>query len=99
RARVVSLCDVVGHPLDRTALLASLTKNVAAHLSPKRFRGTDVARRANRWCCDKGRTLTVSTGNRVVRGVCRGISTDGGLLLEVDGTLEEIVSGSVLATN
>ncbi|GAB6167322.1 biotin--[acetyl-CoA-carboxylase] ligase [Thermostilla marina] len=96
QSRVVSLRDVVGRPLDRTELLARLTQNVVSHLSFERLHATDIARRANRWCCDKGRVLTASTANRVVRGVCRGISSDGGLLLEVDGHLEEIISGTVL---
>lgn len=43
----------------------------------------------------KGRTVTLSENGRSVRGVLRGLGPAGGVLLAVDGHVEEFLSGSL----
>jgi biotin-(acetyl-CoA carboxylase) ligase len=42
---------------------------------------------ATRWqslCALSGKTIELQSGNRTVRGLCRGIDTDGALLAAID---------------
>lgn len=96
RSRLVTLRDVLGTWLDRTRLLAELVALVLKRMGPERWQPSDVARRAHRLCADRGRSMTVDRGGTRVSGVCRGISADGALLLEVDGRLKSVFSGSVV---
>ena len=39
--------------------------------------------------------VELQTGERITRGVCRGINNHGALLLEIDGNIKTIYGGEV----
>jgi len=92
RSHVVSLIDLVGSPLDRgeilEGILHGLRKLFAQSADP-------IAARADSLCLQKGSTLELEIGGRVLTGSCRGIDAQGRLVLDsTDGTVH-CVSGIV----
>jgi BirA family biotin operon repressor/biotin-[acetyl-CoA-carboxylase] ligase len=93
----VSLHEVLGHDVDRTAFAATvlnrlekwhktfLTRGAGAVLSA--WRARDAL---------QGRRLEARTAGKVCEGHCRGIDADGSLIIEDDtGRVQHIVAGAI----
>ncbi|GAB4138605.1 biotin--[acetyl-CoA-carboxylase] ligase [Thermopirellula anaerolimosa] len=92
RDRVVSLVDLVGGPLDRGDILeAVLTGLRRLHTQS----AGQIAARADSLCLQKGHPLEIEIGERTLSGVCRGIDSQGRIVLDSQGETVRCVSGIV----
>lgn len=92
----VGLASLLAAPPGRNAVAAALIAGLVETLERFSRQGfapfADAWRRADQLA---GRPVTVVSGERRRQGIARGIAADGSLLLEVDGTLESVLSGDV----
>lgn len=85
RNHVVSIIDLVGSPLDRGDILEGILLGLRNLLGQST---AQIAARADALCLQKGRTLEIEVGDRVLTGSCRGIDVHGRLVLDSrDGTV------------
>ena len=93
RDRAISLA-IAGHPLDRLALLARLTRELD-RLEDTAERGValDEWRRRSTFL---GKAVEVRAGERApLRGIATAIDDDGALLVRTSGGTERVVAGEV----
>jgi BirA family biotin operon repressor/biotin-[acetyl-CoA-carboxylase] ligase len=92
-ARAISLV-MAGHPLDRLALLARLTRELD-HLEDTTERGAALEEWRSR-STFLGKTVEVRAGERApYRGVAAAIDDDGALLVRTSSGTERVVAGEV----
>ncbi|MGQ9606977.1 MAG: biotin--[acetyl-CoA-carboxylase] ligase [Thermogutta sp.] len=92
RNRIVSLADLTGSPLERNDILEAILRglrNLFA-LSP-----SGIAGRADAVCLQKGLSLEIQIGERILAGCCRGIDAEGRLVLDTGGATVRCASGVV----
>lgn len=93
RERGISLCDAAGRQFDRTSLLLSWLERFADTLHAL---ANDDPRLPARWqsrCVLTGKSIELQAGERIVQGACRGIDTDGALLLDTPAGPERLYGG------
>jgi BirA family biotin operon repressor/biotin-[acetyl-CoA-carboxylase] ligase len=93
RAVGTALCDASGLEFDPTEVLIAWLDRFAGNLG--RLAADDPALPLG-WqsrCVLSGRTIELLAGDRLVRGTCRGIDTDGALLLETAAGPERLYAG------
>jgi len=93
RARATSLCDLVGHPLDRTDVLLSLLTNLERAVRQSAAEPHEFGARFNTLCRQHGRPLTIEIGGARTTGTCAGIAPDGALILETEAGWQRFYSG------
>ncbi|MGD9723052.1 MAG: biotin--[acetyl-CoA-carboxylase] ligase [Pirellulales bacterium] len=93
RARAVSLCELTGATLDRTAMLADLLSNVELAVRAAAADPPAYGRRFQELCLQVGRELTIEIGGRRTTGRCAGIAPDGALVLETPSGWQKFYSG------
>ncbi len=93
QSAVATLRDLTGKKFDQTDVLVTLVRRMEQEFLNLRNDATSAAARADQWCLDRGRTLTLESGNRKITGLCRGIAADGSLRLETAGGEETFCSG------
>jgi BirA family biotin operon repressor/biotin-[acetyl-CoA-carboxylase] ligase len=93
RQRAISLV-MAGHPLDRLAILARLTRELDLLEDPaKRGAALDEWRRRSTFL---GKTVEVRAGERApLRGIATAIDDDGALLVRTSSGIERVVAGEV----
>lgn len=91
----ISLRDAAEQSFDRRALLKGLLDALDAELRSLARGELDLPGRWNAHCLLTGRAVTIRTGPRVVRGVCRGIDRDGALLVATATSVERLFGGIV----
>jgi len=93
RERAISLA-MAGHPLDRLALLARLTRELDRLEDPaERGAALDEWRRRSTFL---GRAVEVRAGERApLRGIATAIADDGALLVRTSSGTERVVAGEV----
>jgi BirA family biotin operon repressor/biotin-[acetyl-CoA-carboxylase] ligase len=95
----VALHEILGRQLDRNAFAASLLTRLEKWHHTFLTRGPDAVRAA--WLARDallGRRLQARTEGAVCEGWCRGIDSDGSLLLEgADGQTHHIFAGAIRA--
>ncbi|MEZ6127597.1 MAG: biotin--[acetyl-CoA-carboxylase] ligase [Planctomycetaceae bacterium] len=96
RQRATSLFDVTGDSVDLTVLLITVVKEIEIAVAELSAASDTLLAELNRHSLLNGRVVTVQTGNDRRRGVCRGINESGELLLQTDGGLESLISGTVM---
>jgi BirA family biotin operon repressor/biotin-[acetyl-CoA-carboxylase] ligase len=96
QSTAVSLLDLTGRQHDRTDFIVLLLERFASLLNDLSHATDGICQRANALCLQRGKTLSVATAGKTLRGVCRGIAPDGALLLDTPKGLERVVSGVVL---
>ncbi len=79
RNHVVSIIDLVGSPLDRGDILEGILRGLRNLLEQST---AQITARADALCLQKGRTLEIDVGGRVLTGSCRGIDAQGRLILD-----------------
>ncbi|NMC19616.1 MAG: biotin--[acetyl-CoA-carboxylase] ligase [Thermogutta sp.] len=92
RDHVVSLIDLVGSPLDRGDLLEGILRGLRKLFTQA---AGPIAARADALCLQKGRTLEIALGDRILSGLCRGIDPWGRLVLDSEGGTVQCTSGIV----
>jgi BirA family biotin operon repressor/biotin-[acetyl-CoA-carboxylase] ligase len=91
--RAVSLTELAGRKLDRTAILIELLRQLQAAMQQSVADPNGFGARFDALCLQVGRKLTIETAGHRISGVCAGIGPDGALLLEVAGQLTRHYSG------
>lgn len=95
RQRLVTLPDLTGRPLCRVRLLATFLPRLLELLADSGRDPRAVVARYQPLCSLTGRVLTVYQGDSELRGVCRGIAADGGLVLDTDAGRRHVTCGSL----
>lgn len=81
--------------LERNALVASLLNSLHASLRNFSREGGTFQEAWRQYDCLAGGPVVVTSGKDVLRGIARGIATDGALLVEVEGRIIPVVAGDV----
>lgn len=87
---------VPGRDVSRNQLTGYLLNALYQNLDD--FAVSGFAAFAPRWRCRdylSGQAVSVSSGSQILRGIARGITDDGALLIDVDGQLMPVFSGDV----
>lgn len=91
-----SLCDVLGRQLDVTQLLIDWLACFAARLDHLASADPALPARWRSLCALAGKRIELKSGNRTVRGLCRGIDLDGALLVETGAGPERLYAGTLV---
>jgi BirA family biotin operon repressor/biotin-[acetyl-CoA-carboxylase] ligase len=97
RPRVATIPDLTGGPLDRETLLAAFLPRLTGVLAAIDEDPAILPARYQPLCGLAGRDVVLHVGDRIVRGICRGIAADGGLLLETAAGPLHCLAGSLTA--
>jgi len=96
QAAGISLIDATSAPVDAAQLLLSWLNRFADLL---RALADDDPKLPTRWqslCVLTGRSIELETGQRTIRGLCRGIDHSGALLVESVTGIERIYAASLV---
>jgi len=94
--RAISLTELTGRKLDRTAILVELLRQLQSVLRQSAADPVGFGARFNQLCLQVGRELTIETAGQQATGPCAGIAPDGALLLEEAGQLTRHYSGALI---
>lgn len=98
RETATSLLEETGSPVDRAAftkdLLSSIERWYGVYLS-EGF--VPVLEAWRGYFASVGKPVKVTSFDKVITGLCRGVDDNGALLLERDGRVERVISGDVEA--
>jgi BirA family transcriptional regulator, biotin operon repressor / biotin---[acetyl-CoA-carboxylase] ligase len=97
RETAVSMIDVTGRPLDRTAVLIAVLERLDAWLRALAVQPREVFERWRRNCLLTGKRVCLKSGIREIEGLCRGIDESGRLLISTPRGIEAHRSGTVTA--
>ena len=92
-----SIFNETGRVTFRNELIAEILKNLEILYNDIiNERMESLNRRINDLSLLTGREVSVDTGEKIIRGIARGIDTDGGLILKgEDGDVRKILNGDV----
>ena len=93
RAIASSLTDVIGEPVDPTAVLTQLLTEFFSNLELLANGDSSLPKRWQELCLHRGRMLQVHQGPQRVSGLCIGIDDDGALLLETEHGRQRFFGG------
>jgi len=91
-----SLCDAAGSSFDLTDLLIAWLNRFADQLHALAVADPALPKRWQSLCALSGKTVELQSGDRTVRGLCRGIDTDGALLLDTSAVRERLYAGALV---
>jgi len=94
----VALCDAVGATFDVTRLLILWLNRFADLLDALASDDPALPARWHTLCALTGKTVELQSGNRLVRGLCRGIDADGALLVDTETGPERLYAGVLVRT-
>ena len=88
-----ALCDALGNSFDATELLLAWLNRFADRLKELALDDQSLPDRWRSLCALMGTTVELQSGNRAIRGVCRGIDRDGALLVDTANGPERLYAG------
>jgi BirA family transcriptional regulator, biotin operon repressor / biotin---[acetyl-CoA-carboxylase] ligase len=97
RRTAVSMIDVAGGPLDRTAVLLALLERLEMWLGALAVNASDVFERWRPYCVLTGKQVRLTAGVHNVEGLCQGIDDGGRLLISTSQGTEAHRSGTVVS--
>ncbi|HEV8000037.1 MAG TPA: biotin--[acetyl-CoA-carboxylase] ligase [Planctomycetaceae bacterium] len=97
RRTAISMIDVAGTPLDRTAVLIALLERLATRQRMLAVSEIDVFERWRPYCVLTGKRVCLNVGTRDVDGVCQGIDDSGRLVIATAQGTEVHRSGTVVS--
>jgi BirA family biotin operon repressor/biotin-[acetyl-CoA-carboxylase] ligase len=97
RRTAVSMIDIAGQPLDRTAVLLAVLERLDTWLRLLAVDECAVFDRWRRYCILTGKRVRLRAGDRDVEGRCGGIDDDGRLLLSTPQGAEPHRSGTIVS--
>lgn len=97
RRRVATIPDLTGAPFDPETLLAAFLPRLTGLLAQIEADPSILPARYRPLCGLTGHEVVLHVGQRIDRGICRGIAADGGLLLETDAGPLHCMAGSLTA--
>src|SRR5262249_12855500 len=95
QAIATSLCDASGLEFDATQVLLAWLTRFAENLRMLAA-GGDLASRWQPRCALRDKMIELRAGDRLVRGVCRGIDETGALRVETPAGVEKLYGGVVV---
>ncbi len=93
QSTATALCDAAGALFDLTDLLIRWLNRFADHLHALAAADPALPGRWRSLCTLSGRTVELQSGNRCVRGFCRGIDDEGALLVDTETGPERLFAG------
>jgi BirA family biotin operon repressor/biotin-[acetyl-CoA-carboxylase] ligase len=96
QSTATSLCDAAGAVFDLTDLLIAWLNRFADQLHSLAAANPALPNRWQSLCALSGKTVELQSGNRNLRGLCRGIDTDGALLLDTTTGPERLYAGALV---
>ena len=97
RRRVATIPDLTGAPFAPETLLAAFLPRLTGLLAQIEADPSILPARYRPLCGLTGHEVVLHVGQRIDRGICRGIAADGGLLLETDAGPLHCMAGSLTA--
>jgi BirA family transcriptional regulator, biotin operon repressor / biotin---[acetyl-CoA-carboxylase] ligase len=91
-----SLLEITGVRHDHVDLLVSLLNRLEKGILALRQAPAHIAAEADRLCLQHGKPLTLQQERQTISGICRGIASDGGLLLETSNGIGPYYSGRII---
>jgi BirA family biotin operon repressor/biotin-[acetyl-CoA-carboxylase] ligase len=91
-----SLAEAGGALFDLTDLLIAWLNCFADHLHALATADPALPERWRSLCDLSGKTIELQSGNRTVRGLCRGIDADGALVLDTPAGPERLYAGALV---
>lgn len=91
--RATTLRELTGRTFDRTEFLMLLLAELETALRETGVDPDSLGKRCHDLCLQVGETLTIESGGQRTRGLCRGIASDGALLLETPAGSQKFYSG------
>lgn len=88
-----TLRDLAGQTFDRSETLMALLSRLEVHLCQLGEAPEQFGRKYNEACLQRGKTLVLQTGEQLTTGQCRGIASDGALLLETAAGTQRFYGG------
>jgi BirA family biotin operon repressor/biotin-[acetyl-CoA-carboxylase] ligase len=88
-----TLFELTGAQHDNAQILLELLAHLASGLAQLTSAPEQTAAEANEMCLQRGQTLAIQSGRRLIRGRCLGIDADGGLLLDTAEGRRKFYSG------
>lgn len=95
RDKGIAICDVPGERLSPGEFLIRLLQRLEKNLETLANSPDDLVGCWQKYCALSGRTVEIRQGERVIRGRCLGIGTDGGLILEGSEGRQSVYGGIV----
>lgn len=96
RQRAASIFDLTAETKDLNQLLIVLVRHLEKGISQLQNRQMEMFAELNSVSCLNGREVSVQLGEELIAGFCRGVDSDGCLLLEGDGHLHRLNAGTVV---
>jgi BirA family biotin operon repressor/biotin-[acetyl-CoA-carboxylase] ligase len=93
QASGTSLCDAAGAAFDVTNVLIAWLNRFADRLHALAIADPGLPHRWQSLCALSGKMVELQSGNRAIRGTCRGIDTDGALLIDTPAGRERLHAG------
>ncbi len=93
RGSAATLGELTGKYHNHTELLLAVFGRLETLLARLVGHPAEIGRRANALCLQHGRSLSIESGSRMIRGLCAGIDEDGSLLLDTGEGREKVFSG------
>lgn len=93
--RIVTVPDLTGSPLPRERLLADFLPRLFRLLEAMENDPEAFVPRYRARCCLDGHPITVFRGDERLTGICRGITSDGRLMLDTPSGRVCVASGSL----
>lgn len=91
-----AICDVAEAPVDATGLFIDWLSRFAGYLQALALGDCALPARWQSLCALTGKMIELQSGNRCVRGQCRGIDADGALLVDSHSGPERIFAGTLV---
>jgi BirA family transcriptional regulator, biotin operon repressor / biotin---[acetyl-CoA-carboxylase] ligase len=91
-----TLFELTGKRQDHAAILISLLHHLEENIIALKRAPADIAARADGICLQRDKPLSIEFGRQIITGICRGIATDGALLLETLQGIRSFHSGSII---
>jgi BirA family biotin operon repressor/biotin-[acetyl-CoA-carboxylase] ligase len=99
REKSVALCEVANRPVPRIEVLVGILRRLATQLdrlsSASQELSEELPAQWTRRCLLTGRRVEIELPHGRRTGICRGIDSDGALLVETDAGTERFVSGVI----
>jgi len=95
RGRICTIRDMTGNVLEQTEVLIGLLHRLERAFAELRANPAGIAGRADAICIQRNRMVTAEQGGKTITGKCKGIGSDGALLIDTPTGVQSLVSGTV----
>ena len=91
-----SLLELTGVRHDHAEILVTLFIHLQKRLNTLKQDPSQLTNEADALCLQRDKPLTLQSGRQNITGICRGIASDGAILLETSDGLRSIYSGTII---